>query len=123
MEEGTELLHRLQEHLEEHPQKDEPLPMFTSCCPGWVAMVEKSNPELIPYLSTCKSPQMMMGAVVKNYFAREAGVAAHDIVCTSVMPCVRKQVWTEQRQTAASSGAEQIGSKYITGQNMTAAST
>lgn len=91
MEEGTELLHRLQEHLEQHPDKDAPMPMFTSCCPGWVAMVEKSNPELIPYLSTCKSPQMMLGAVIKNYFAQEHGLAPEKISATSIMPCVRKQ--------------------------------
>nr|AXU24207.1 iron hydrogenase [Scenedesmus sp. SE-MC3] len=91
MEEGTELLHRLKAHLQNDPNKEEPLPMFTSCCPGWVAMVEKSNPELIPYLSTCKSPQMMLGAVIKNYFAQETGKAAADITNVSVMPCVRKQ--------------------------------
>nr|ADK77883.1 hydrogenase [Chlorella sp. DT] len=91
MEEGTELLHRLQDHLEQHPNKEEPLPMFTSCCPGWVAMVEKSNPELIPYLSSCKSPQMMLGAVIKNYYAQQVGVQPSDICNVSVMPCVRKQ--------------------------------
>eukprot|EP00878_Enallax_costatus_P003750 GHUV01003966.1.p1 GENE.GHUV01003966.1~~GHUV01003966.1.p1 ORF type:complete len:391 (+),score=137.76 GHUV01003966.1:476-1648(+) len=91
MEEGTELLHRLQVHLEQHPNKEEPLPMFTSCCPGWVAMVEKSNPELIPYLSSCKSPQMMLGAVIKNYYAQQVGVQPSDICNVSVMPCVRKQ--------------------------------
>lgn len=81
----------VQDHLEQHPNKEEPLPMFTSCCPGWVAMVEKSNPELIPYLSSCKSPQMMLGAVIKNYYAKEAGVTPDDICNVSVMPCVRKQ--------------------------------
>lgn len=91
MEEGTELLNRLAEHLKGDPNKEAPMPMFTSCCPGWVAMVEKSNPELIPYLSTCKSPQMMLGAVIKNYFAQESGVSAEKISCVSVMPCVRKQ--------------------------------
>lgn len=65
--------------------------MFTSCCPGWVALVEKSNPELIPYLSTCKSPQMMLGAVIKNYFAQETGKAPTAITNVSIMPCVRKQ--------------------------------
>ena len=54
-------------------------------------MVEKSYPELIPYLSSCKSPQMMMGSVVKNFFAKEHGVKAADIISCSVMPCVRKQ--------------------------------
>lgn len=54
-------------------------------------MVEKSNPELIPFLSTCKSPQMMLGAVIKNYFAASAGVKPQDVVGVSIMPCVRKQ--------------------------------
>ncbi|KXZ54929.1 hypothetical protein GPECTOR_3g10 [Gonium pectorale] len=91
MEEGTELLHRLKEHLEAHPHSDEPLPMFTSCCPGWIAMMEKSFPDLIPYVSSCKSPQMMMGAMVKTYLAEKQGIAPHDICMVSVMPCVRKQ--------------------------------
>jgi iron only hydrogenase large subunit-like protein len=54
-------------------------------------MVEKSNPELIPYLSSCKSPQMMLGAVIKNYFAQETGKDATEITNVSIMPCVRKQ--------------------------------
>lgn len=107
MEEGTELLERLAAHLEQAKRERDaaagkgdaaaaaapppPLPMFTSCCPGWVAMVEKSNPELIPYLSTCKSPQMMLGAVIKNYFAASANVPPEKVVGVSVMPCVRKQ--------------------------------
>jgi iron-only hydrogenase group A len=91
MEEGTELLHRLAEHLDSHATDKEPMPMFTSCCPGWVAMVEKSYPELIPYLSSCKSPQMMMGSVVKHFFAEEHNLKPADIVSCSVMPCVRKQ--------------------------------
>ncbi|KAG2454193.1 hypothetical protein HYH02_001228 [Chlamydomonas schloesseri] len=91
MEEGTELLHRLKEHLEQHPHSDEPLPMFTSCCPGWIGMMEKSYPELIPFVSSCKSPQMMMGAMVKTYLSEKQGIPAKDIVMVSVMPCVRKQ--------------------------------
>lgn len=54
-------------------------------------MVEKSYPEMIPYLSSCKSPQMMMGAVIKNFFAEEVGVEPCQISMVSVMPCVRKQ--------------------------------
>ncbi|KAI8463907.1 MAG: hydrogenase [Monoraphidium minutum] len=103
MEEGTELLHRLEAKAAERagaapaPAEGDGhsassiLPMFTSCCPGWVAMVEKSSPELIPFLSTCKSPQMMMGAVIKNYFAQLKGHGPQDVTCVSVMPCVRKQ--------------------------------
>ena len=55
------------------------------------AMVEKSYPELIPYLSSCKSPQMMMGSVIKNFFAQEHNLSPNDILSCSVMPCVRKQ--------------------------------
>nr|WNF20753.1 hydrogenase [synthetic construct] len=91
MEEGTELLHRLKEHLEAHPHSDEPLPMFTSCCPGWVAMMEKSYPELIPFVSSCKSPQMMLAAMVKSYLAEKKGIAPKDMVMVSIMPCTRKQ--------------------------------
>lgn len=86
------------------PNKEEPLPMFTSCCPGWVAMVEKSNPDLIPYLSSCKSPQMMLGAVIKNYFAQETGLSAADMVNVSVMPCVRKQGEADREWFATSGG-------------------
>lgn len=91
MEEGHELLDRLEQHLKGDPDKEKPMPMFTSCCPGWIAMVEKSYPDLIPYLSTCKSPQMMFGAVIKNFFAEEAGTAPENICMVSVMPCTRKQ--------------------------------
>ena len=68
MEEGFELMTRLKSHLDGKPDPAAPLPMFTSCCPGWVFFVEQSNPELIPHVSSCKSPQMMMGAVLKAYF-------------------------------------------------------
>lgn len=54
------------------------MPQFTSCCPGWVNFVERRYPEMIPYLSTCKSPQMMMGATVKNHYAQMAGVKRDD---------------------------------------------
>ncbi|EFJ50358.1 iron hydrogenase [Volvox carteri f. nagariensis] len=91
MEEGTELLSRLQAQLEAHPHSEEPLPMFTSCCPGWIALLEKSYPELIPYVSSCKSPQMMLGAMVKTYLAEKKGISPSDISMVSIMPCVRKQ--------------------------------
>jgi iron only hydrogenase large subunit-like protein len=66
MEEGTELLHRIKARTEEddtmtleNPKAlEEPLPMFTSCCPGWMAFVEKSEPELASFISTCKSPHV-----------------------------------------------------------------
>jgi NADH-quinone oxidoreductase subunit G len=86
MEEGTELLSRL--------RKDPgagPLPMFTSCCPGWINLVEKNYPELIPHLSSCKSPQGMMGALIKNVWAPRLERDPADVVSVSVMPCTAKK--------------------------------
>lgn len=94
--------------LPQDPNKERPLPMFTSCCPGWVAMVEKSSPELIPYLSSCKSPQMMLGAVLKNYFANETGLAPGDMCNVSIMPCVRKQGEADREWFNTSGGAVSV---------------
>ena len=63
MEEGTEFLHRL--------QNNETLPMITSCCPAWVRFIELNYPDLIPHLSTCKSPHQMYGALLKSYYAEK----------------------------------------------------
>ena len=67
------------------------MPQFTSCCPGWVNFVERRYPELIPHLSTCKSPQMMMGATVKNHYAKIAGIEKKDLFVVSVVPCLAKK--------------------------------
>lgn len=69
MEEGTELLTRLKKSLLE--KHFTPLPIFTSCCPGWIKFAEYYYPDLLPNLSTCKSPQQMFGAVAKTYFAEK----------------------------------------------------
>jgi iron only hydrogenase large subunit-like protein len=82
-EEGTELLHRLkaqqeakyrckEQKLEKGGAEDAELratsmPLFTSCCPGWLQFVEKSAPELTPYISSCKSPHLMYGAILKAH--------------------------------------------------------
>ena len=69
-----------------------PLPMFTSCCPGWVALVEAAAPELLPHVSSCKSPHLMLGAVLKRYFVPSVlGVDPRKVRVVSVMPCVKKQ--------------------------------
>ncbi|GBG78309.1 hypothetical protein CBR_g26339 [Chara braunii] len=83
MEEATELLGRV--------KSGGPFPMFTSCCPGWINMVEKTYPELIPNLSSCKSPQQMLGAVVKSHFAASVGRHPSEVKFVSVMPCVAKK--------------------------------
>lgn len=67
------------------------MPQFTSCCPGWVNFVERRYPELIPHLSTCKSPQQMMGATVKNHFAKMAGIDKKDLYVVSIVPCIAKK--------------------------------
>lgn len=82
MEEGSELLERL--------TKGGKLPMFTSCCPGWVDYCEKKYHDLIPHLSSCKSPQQMQGAMVKTYFAEKNGLKPEQIYNVSIMPCTAK---------------------------------
>ena len=67
------------------------MPQFTSCCPGWVNFVERRYPELIPHLSTCKSPQMMMGATVKNHYAKLAGIPREELYVVSIVPCIAKK--------------------------------
>ena len=83
MEEGTEFLDRF--------QNGGTLPMITSCSPGWVRYLELNYPELIPNLSTCKSPHQMYGAIIKSYFAEKNNIDPAKIYVVSVMPCVAKK--------------------------------
>lgn len=105
MEEGTELLQRLKARAERFRETNagdsasfghgdagpEPLPLFTSCCPGWLTALEKMDPELAPYVSSCKSPHMMYGAFVKAYSDKLLGEPPEKVYFTSIMPCVRKR--------------------------------
>ncbi len=83
MEEGTEFLHRL--------QNGGTLPMITSCSPGWIRYLEQHAPEMIPNVSSCKSPQQMFGSLVKTYYAEKMGIDPYDIFVVSVMPCTAKK--------------------------------
>jgi iron-only hydrogenase group A len=83
MEEASELAHRI--------QTGGVLPMFTSCSPGWIKFVETFYPDFVPNLSTCKSPQQMMGAIIKSYFAEREKVDPSKIVSVSIMPCTAKK--------------------------------
>ncbi|MDP2854951.1 MAG: [FeFe] hydrogenase, group A [Smithellaceae bacterium] len=83
MEEGTEFLSRLAE--------GGILPQITSCCPAWVNYCEKMAPDILPHLSSCKSPQQMFGAVIKQYFARELKVRPELLYFVSIMPCNAKK--------------------------------
>jgi iron-only hydrogenase group A len=85
MEEATELIKRIKG---EYPQ---PLPLFTSCSPGWVKFCEYFYPELLPHLSTCKSPQQMFGALAKTYYAQAKDLNPEDIVSVAIMPCTAKK--------------------------------
>lgn len=93
MEEGTELLSRL--------GNGENLPLMTSCCPGWVKFVEHNFPDMIPNLSTCKSPSEMEGALIKSYFAEKIGVDPKNIVVVSIMPCVGKKFEGEREELSS----------------------
>lgn len=83
MEEGHELLGRIQE--------GGVLPMITSCSPGWIRFCEFNYPEFIPNLSSCKSPQNMMGAIIKSYYAEKQNIDPKKIFVVSVMPCTSKK--------------------------------
>ena len=83
IEEGHELLERI--------QSGGTLPMITSCSPGWINFIEQYYPELLPHLSTCKSPQQMFGALAKGYYAEKIGRSPEDIFSVSIMPCTAKK--------------------------------
>ncbi len=83
IEEAAELVDRI--------KNNKTLPMFTSCCPGWVKYVESNRPEVLENLSSCKSPHEMEGAVVKTYYAKKMGIDPKDIFVASIMPCTVKK--------------------------------
>ncbi len=82
MEEGSELIERLSGGV---------LPMISSCSPGWINFIETFYPDLLPHLSTCKSPQQMFGALAKSWWARENNVDPSRLVVVSIMPCTAKK--------------------------------
>ncbi|MGE5588638.1 MAG: NADH-dependent [FeFe] hydrogenase, group A6 [Clostridia bacterium] len=83
MEEGHELLERIKSRGR--------MPLITSCSPGWVRFCETFFPDFLENLSSCKSPQQMMGAVIKTYYAKKAGIAPERVFSVSVMPCTAKK--------------------------------
>ncbi len=84
MEEATELLERV--------NNGGKLPMITSCSPGWIKYCEHYYPDMLDNLSSCKSPQQMMGAVIKTYYADKMGIDPKDIFVVSIMPCTAKKI-------------------------------
>ena len=83
MEEGTELLGRI--------RNGGKLPMFTSCCPGWMNYAEKHCPEVLPYISSTRSPQAVQGALCKTYLCEKMGLSPKKMRTISIMPCTAKK--------------------------------
>ena len=90
MEEGTELLGRI--------RNNGVLPMITSCSPGWVNYAEYNYEDLLPHLSSCKSPHQMQGAIIKSYWAEQNSIKPEDIFVVSVMPCTAKKYERQRDQ-------------------------
>lgn len=93
VEEATEFIER--------KTKGENLPQFTSCCPGWVKYVEQYYPELLPNLSTCRSPQQMFGSVAKRTLPEELKCKKEDLIVVSIMPCTAKKFEANREEFSA----------------------
>ena len=83
LEEGTEFIERI--------KTGGVLPMLTSCSPGWINYIEQFYPDLLPHLSSCKSPQQMFGALAKTYYADKLKIEPEDLIVVSCMPCTAKK--------------------------------
>jgi len=83
IEEAKELIDRM--------EKGERLPLFTSCCPAWIKYAEQHYPQLLSKISSCKSPQQMMGSLIKNHLSKKIGVNPEDTFVVSIMPCTAKK--------------------------------
>jgi NADH-quinone oxidoreductase subunit G len=101
MEEGTELVRRLTKGEGE-------IPLITTCCPAWVDYLEKYYGEMIPNFSTAKSPQQMMGAMIKTYYSQKAGLDPAKIYSVSIMPCTAKKNENSRDKTMYSSGQKDV---------------
>lgn len=98
VEEGTELIYRLKQGK----------PLYTSCCPGWIQFIDNAYPDMKEYISTCKSPQQMMGAIVKHYFAYQIQVDPLNIYMVSFMPCVKKQAEADKVGVNLQTGVKDV---------------
>ena len=95
MEEANEFIGRF--------TSDEHIPMITSCSPGWIRFIEMNYPELLPHLSSCKSPHQMFGALIKTYYAQKENIDPKKIYMVSVMPCIAKK-FERQREEMQNNG-------------------
>jgi iron-only hydrogenase group A len=101
IEEATEFVKRL-------TTGSGPLPMLTSCCPGWVDFMEKYHSDMIDHFSSCKSPHQMVGALVKSYYAKKQGIDPAKIYMVSIMPCTAKKAEIIRSKEMSSSGYQDV---------------
>ena len=101
IEEATEFVNRF-------TKNPESLPMFTSCCPAWVDMLEKYHHDMIDNFSTCKSPQSMVGALAKTYYAEKMAINPSKIRVVSIMPCTAKKWEITRSKDMSSSGYQDV---------------
>ena len=105
MEEANEFIKRFSEN--------DTLPMITSCCPGWVKFAEMNYPELLPHLSSCKSPHEMFGALLKTYYAEKENIDPKKIYVVSVMPCIAKK-FEGKREELSNEGMQDVDNVITT---------
>lgn len=105
MEEANEFIERF--------SKNDTLPMITSCCPGWVKFAEMNYPELLPHLSSCKSPHEMFGALLKTYYAEKENIDPKNIYVVSVMPCIAKK-FESQRDELSNDSMQDVDNVITT---------
>ncbi|MFU8843862.1 MAG: NADH-dependent [FeFe] hydrogenase, group A6 [Bacteroidales bacterium] len=105
MEESAELIQRI--------TNKGTLPMLTSCCPGWVKYVEEFAVDFLPNISSCKSPQQMLGAIIKSYFAENTGIKPENIYSVSIMPCTAKK-FEAQRDEMTKQGISDVDAVMTT---------
>ncbi len=105
MEEANEFVERFKEN--------DNLPMITSCSPGWVKYIEMNYPELLPHLSTCKSPHQMLGSLLKTYYAKKEGIDPEKIYVVSIMPCIAKK-FERQRDEMKNNGLYDVDNVITT---------
>ena len=96
VEEASELIQRI-------TKKDKPLPQFTSCCPAWVKFAETYYPEMLPHISSAKSPIGMQGPTIKTYFAKMKGLDPEKIVNVALTPCTAKKFEIRREEMNAAS--------------------
>ena len=106
IEEGHELIDRLKRALVDGDESSV-LPMTTSCSPGWIKFIEHKYPDLLPNVSSCKSPQQMFGALAKTYLAEKENVDPSKVICVSIMPCTAKK-FEKERPEMRDSGYKDV---------------